>query len=145
MSIFVICLGLYWLTCHFNCSELERAKAEAAASYKELLQIRSGLSASTSTLPLLDSAILSSTDTMGGSTNIVFESMREADLLLDQFRRSLATIPASMSVGMTHNSTVSMTLGSALEQSSEVSMFLEKYSDKLVEIVGEKLLSKFNK
>ncbi len=144
MSILVISLDMYSLTRHFNCSELERAKAEATASYKELLQIRSDLSASTS-MPLLDSAILSSTDTMGGSTNIVFESMREADLLLDQFRRSLATIPASMSQGMTHNSTVSMTLGSALEQSSEVSMFLEKYSDKLVEIVGEKLLSKFNK
>lgn len=138
------------ITLFLNNSDLERAKAEAAASYRELMQIRSSLSASTtSAVPLLDSAILSSTDTMG-SGNIVFESMREADLLLDQFRRSLATVPPSISavggttaIANTHNA--SMTFGSSLEQSVEVSNFLEKYSDKLVEIVGEKLLAKLNK
>jgi hypothetical protein len=63
---------------------------------------------------------------------VLSESVREVDLLLDQFRHSL---PASSS---------NTALLGASSTDIFMTSFLEKYSDKLLDIVGEKLLSRVN-
>ena len=126
------------LKCNRVFSELEKAKEKAAASFQELLSIRSSLSSSTMAAKqsMNDSVIQQS------SSNIMMESMRETDLLLEQFRRSLATVPKVVD---NHTTTFAPGGTSNLEMSTnDLTSFLDRYSDKLADMVGEKILARMS-
>lgn len=74
------------------------------------------------------------------SSSVMMESMRETDLLLEQFRRSLASVPQ-----VVNNNTNTFAPNSSMELSSnDLTSFLDRYSDKLADMVGEKILARMS-
>jgi flagellar capping protein FliD len=95
------------------------------------------------------------TNTTSESLQESQSSLQETDALLDEFRRSLTSfhdLPlqlTSASSGSLHSksgqSTDDLTRSihsTSREEDLNLSIMLEKYSDKLVEMVGEKILNK---
>lgn len=134
---------------HSVLKELQMAKEKAAASLQELLQLRTSLENS---VDLRDPNLHASM------------SLQETDALLDQFRRSLASfndLPLQLTAGpgmrtmdtgtsrssslsprLTMSNTQASASGKATDEDHVLAQFLERYSDRLVDLVGEKMLNK---
>lgn len=94
--------------------------------------------------------------TVKGSTHylvtnqLIKESLNQADVLLDQFRTSLSSSSLNINLPMgsqalpQNTTTMSSSTTSALESSHEVNVLLERYSDKLLDLLTEKMLSKLS-
>lgn len=131
------------------CSELERAKQQAAASYQELMGLRSCLEESTQ----FSTSSNGNAPSSGGRGNEVDlgKSVAETDQLLSLFRESFAQLSDTqhMRLGNMAFSASSSFGGSGRGgngggDSAEVSVILEKYSDRLVELVANKMAAKLN-
>lgn len=131
------------------------AKEKAASSFQELMQLRSALEVEESNEDVKPTV---------ASQDFTRNSLKETDELLEEFRRSLASfheLPLLMTTSSAtdphRSSNLTMTAGPSTltmrklsssggaDEDLMLTAFLEKYSDKLVEIVGEKILAKVSK
>lgn len=140
--------------------ELELAKQKAAQSFQELMGLRSSL----------EESIHVSRGGRPGSGLDINRSIAESDELLSLFKASFANLAEtaqfsgtnSLGVGGAGAGQTSSFGGSRISESGktfrgstglsvtedqevEVSSILEKYSDRLLQMVSEKMLSKLNK
>ena len=74
---------------------------------------------------------------VAASSAVMMESMRETDLLLEQFRRSLAFQPLQVSTMHATDNTMMMS-------TNDMNAFLDRFSDKIADMVGEKVLSRMS-
>jgi len=136
------------------CSELEKAKQAAADSFNDLLQLRNSLQSSSS--PQLEDLTLTVP-----TVDILEQSVAEVDSLLNMFRESMSTVHQQSnsennslptpSLGRSRSSQSGSLrssvfgLGYSLQQSVDdaetIAPILEKYSDKLLEIMTRKINS----
>mmetsp|Transcript_2044 Transcript_2044/g.3223 ORF Transcript_2044/g.3223 Transcript_2044/m.3223 type:complete len:243 (-) Transcript_2044:2950-3678(-) len=127
-------------------SELEKAKQAAADSFNDLLQLRSSLQSSCS--PRLDDL------TSLKSDDVLEQSVAEVDTLLNMFRESLSTaqqsndqsLPTpslgrsrSSQSGSLRSSVFGYSLQQSVDDTESIAPILEKYSDKLLEIMTRKM------
>lgn len=150
--------------------ELEQAKQRAAESYQELLDLRQSLDQSMRQSSAVPSAAAhhkrttARTANAAGHDDSLNVSMAQVDQLMSQFRSSLtglsgisggtASAGTSRKSGFPASTTSGTELGfsgsteSRLDldtvNSLELNSFLERYSDRLVDLVGEKLVKKIN-
>lgn len=133
-------------------SELERAKQQAASSYQELMSLRTNLEESVQ----FSHTPRDATSRRGGGVDLG-RSMAETDQLLSMFRESFAQLSETQGGRLGNNtsfhggssafnhSRMSVTGGGGGGgDSAEVTMILERYSERLVELVSDKMLSKLN-
>ena len=145
------------------CRDLELAKKKAAESYQELAGLRQCLDESIrESVSFAPKAAarpsLSHSETDDSSLNA---SMAQVDQLLNQFQDSFTGLGGTMGTTETTNSKrksmgrsrqggneLEFSHGSSqsanFEDSAAFDAFLERYSEKLVDLVGEKLISKIN-
>eukprot|EP00597_Dinobryon_sp_UTEXLB2267_P011749 CAMPEP_0170131932 /NCGR_PEP_ID=MMETSP0020_2-20130122/23566_1 /TAXON_ID=98059 /ORGANISM="Dinobryon sp., Strain UTEXLB2267" /LENGTH=171 /DNA_ID=CAMNT_0010367149 /DNA_START=12 /DNA_END=525 /DNA_ORIENTATION=+ len=124
----------------------EKAKQAAADSFNDLLQLRSSLQSSCS--PRLDDL------TSLKSDDVLEQSVAEVDTLLNMFRESLSTaqqsndqsLPTpslgrsrSSQSGSLRSSVFGYSLQQSVDDTESIAPILEKYSDKLLEIMTRKM------
>ncbi len=138
------------------CRDLELAKKRAAESYQELAGLRQCLDesiresvafapSSQPTRPAVSAASTSSATEMDDAHLDV--SMAQVDQLMNQFQESFTGFGATANIESTGRPELSfsrMSQSANMDDSSAFDAFLERYSDKLVDMVGEKLISKMN-
>ncbi len=92
----------------------------------------------------------------GGGDLDLSKSIVETDQLLTLFRESFAQLSDTQSARLNHmgfnqsgasfrGSGGNSVLGTVQEDSAEVSQILERYSDRLMELVSDKIAAKFSK
>lgn len=136
---------------------MELAKKRAAESYQELAGLRQCLDesiresvafapSSQRTRPAVASASSTSSATEMDDAHLDV-SMAQVDQLLNQFQESFTGFGATANVESTGRPELSfsrMSQSANMDDSSAFDAFLERYSEKLVDMVGEKLISKMN-
>ena len=132
------------------------AKKRAAESYQELAGLRQYLDESIrgsaafapSSQPARPAASASSTSSATEMDDAHLDvSMAQVDQLLNQFQESFTGFGATANIENTGRPELSfsrMSQSANMDDSSAFDAFLERYSDKLVDMVGEKLISKMN-
>lgn len=143
---------------------MEQAKQRAAESYQELLDLRQSLDQSireSSAAPPVSASVRTgaggpkqkpSRVEGGGNSNSsdssLNVSMAQVDQLMSQFRSSLTGMSGAGGAMTTGASQKFGLSGSGLDldtvNSLELNSFLERYSDRLVDLVGDKLVKKMN-
>ena len=73
------------------------------------------------------------------STAILNSSIAEVDRLLHQFQDTLASFSIPTTINSTTTSTIYRPAGSSVDNTIEMTGFLERYSDKLLDMVLQKL------
>lgn len=138
--------------------DLELAKKRAAESYQELAGLRQCLDESiresvafappSNRHPTRPAVSASSTSSATETDDIHLDvSMAQVDQLLNQFQESFTGFGATAHAETTARAELSfsrMSQSANMDDSSAFDAFLERYSEKLVDMVGEKLISKMN-
>ena len=118
-------------------SDLDKAKQAASESFSELMQLRNSLQ-----------VVPSSLTRQQDKGDSLEESVHEADNLLHQFRQSMSSLAPNtysssdnmgpMATSSPRSSLFGMSLDT-IDESETIAPILEKYSDKLLEMMTRKL------
>ena len=134
-------------------NELSRLQKVALASYEELLSIRNSVDIGKKNDNLYQSAqdISLSTSTVPSSSSKTILAVEEADLFISEFRQSFSSLSTmnslynSVSIPQATSSPVRPSKSNnETRDDLNVSILLEKYSDKLVELISQKVVNKIN-
>jgi len=134
-------------------NELSRLQKVALASYEELLSIRNSVDIGKKNDNLYQSAqdISLSTSTVPSSSSKTILAVEEADLFISEFRQSFSSLSTmnslynSVSIPQATSSPVRPSRSNnETRDDLNVSILLEKYSDKLVELISQKVVNKIN-